>query len=181
MPRPPEVIHDFLLAALDERLPDAAGDVVEHLVPRHALPLAAAAVAGPAKRIEDALGVLHLIERGRALRAVAAATARVHRVALELLDLERGLIDVREESARRLAVEADRRDQRVTPLDLARPGNGVVLLPVVPACDGRIRGEPALRLGELASDGMKRLGRGWRHRGAQLNGTDWPALTQRSS
>src|SRR5690349_5111499 len=85
VPRTPEVIHDFLLASLDERLPNAAGDVVEHLVPRHALPLAAAARARPSKRIKDALGVLHLIERGRTLRAVAAATARVNRVALELL------------------------------------------------------------------------------------------------
>jgi hypothetical protein len=43
--RPAEVVHHLLLPSLDERLADAPADVVEHLVPRHALPLPAAARA----------------------------------------------------------------------------------------------------------------------------------------
>src|SRR2546426_8818720 len=153
-----EVIHDFLLPALDERLADPSRDVVERVVPRYALPSTAAARPLAAHRIEDALGILHLIEGGGTLGAVAAAAARMHRVALELLDLQRVLVDVREEAARRLAVEADGRDQLVAPRDLLRPRDGIELLPVVPALDGRIRGQPALARREVAGDGMQRLG-----------------------
>src|SRR4030095_5429135 len=123
-----EVIHDLLRPALDDGLADAAADVVEHLVPGHALPLATAALAHTPQRIANALGVLDRVQRGRALGAVAAAAARVHRVALELLDLQRLLIDVGEQAARRLAVEADRRDERVATLDLLGPGDRIVFL-----------------------------------------------------
>jgi hypothetical protein len=94
VPRAAEVIHDLLLPALDERRADAAGDVVQHLVPADALPLALPALPRALERIEDALGVLHLVERGGALGAVPAAAARMLGVTLELLDLERLLVDV---------------------------------------------------------------------------------------
>ena len=68
--------------------------------------------------IADALGVVHLVERGRALGAVAPAAARMDGIALELLDAAGVLVDVGEEPARRLAVEADGRDEREAPLDL---------------------------------------------------------------
>src|SRR5689334_13089897 len=152
-----EVIHDLLRPALDERFTNPSRDVVEHLVPRHALPFAAAPRAVAPHRIENALGVLHLIERRGALGAVASATARVQRVALELLDAERLLVDVREQPTRRLAVEADRRNQRVTSRDLSRPGDRIELLPVVPALDGWVRGQPALAWRQVARGGMQRL------------------------
>ena len=43
--RPPDVVHDLVVAALVERLADAAADVVERLVPAHLLELARAARA----------------------------------------------------------------------------------------------------------------------------------------
>src|SRR5207245_9967294 len=138
---PTEVVHHLALAALDERLADPPRDVVEHLVPADALPLAAAPRSLAPQRREDALRVLDLVERGRALRAVAPAAARVHGVALELLDRERVLIDVGQQPAGRLAVEADRRDQRVAPRHLAGPRDRIELLPVAPALDRRIGGE----------------------------------------
>src|SRR5262245_44548397 len=144
------MVHDLALPPLDERLADAHADVVEHLVPRDALPAPAAARADAAQRIADSLGVGHLVQRRRALGAVAPAASRVRRVALELLDRERLAVDVGEEPAARLAVEADRRDQGVAPLDLLGPRDRIVLFPVVPALDGRIALEAALGGGELA-------------------------------
>ena len=61
-------------------------DHVERLVPRDPFPLAAAAVADPLHRVQHPLGVVDLVEGGRALGAVAAARAGVERVALELAD-----------------------------------------------------------------------------------------------
>src|SRR5439155_1366114 len=80
-------------------------------VPRDALPLAGATLARAPHRITDALGIVDLVERGRALGAVAAAAAGMDGIALELLDSARGLVDVGEQPARRLAVEADGRNQ----------------------------------------------------------------------
>src|SRR5713101_4579559 len=48
---------------------------------------------------------------------------------------------------------------------------GIVLLPVLPALDRRIRGEPALGLLQLARDGVERFGRARR---AHESGTAWP-------
>src|SRR6185295_11587072 len=87
----------------------------------------------------DAARILDLVERRRALGAVLPARAGVMRVPLELPDLLRLAIDVRDEPARRLAVEARRRHEHVVPLDLPRPGGGLVLDPVVPLLDRRER------------------------------------------
>ena len=152
----PEVVHDLFRPPLDERFADAAGDVVERLVPRHPLPLAVAALPGAAHRVQDPLGVGDLIQRRRALGAVAPAAAGVLGVALELLDAERLLVDVGEQAAPGLAVEADRRDQRVVALDLLRPGARVVLLPVVPARGRRKLREATLGGLEVAGNGMQR-------------------------
>ena len=153
---PAEVVHHFFLPSLDQRLANPAADVVEDLVPRDALPLAAAARALAPQRIENPLRILHLVERGWALGAVAPAAARVHRVALELLDAQRLLIDVGEQPAAGLAVEADRGDQRVAALDLLRPGDGIVLFPVVPALDRWIGRQGGRR--HFTGGGVQRLG-----------------------
>src|SRR5262249_39101230 len=157
MARTAAVIHGLLGAPLDEGLPKKSGDIVEHFVPRHALPLAAAARPRAAHRIEDALGILDLIQRRGPLRAVAAPAARVHRVALELLDAQCLLVDVREQPARGLAVEADGGNELVAPRNLSRPRDGIELLPIVPALDGRVRGETSLARYEVARHGMQRL------------------------
>src|SRR5204862_649695 len=131
--RAPEVVHDLRAPALDERLPDPGAQVVEHLVPAHALPLPAAPGPDAAQRVPDPLGIVHLVECRGPLCAVASAAPRMHRVAFELSDRERLRVDIGEEPARGLAVEADRRDQRVVARDLPRPRDRVVLAPGLPA------------------------------------------------
>src|SRR5690606_22165822 len=86
--RPPHVVHDAVAALLAAGA-HPAGDVGERLFPRHALPLALAALAHALERVEDALGVVGLVVRGRPLGTVAPAAARMRRVALELLHLQR--------------------------------------------------------------------------------------------
>ena len=82
-----------------------------------------AARAGPAQRIQDAVGVGHLVDGGGSLRAVAPPRARVLRVALELADLHAVAVHVGEQPARRLAVEARGGHQQVLALACARwPG-----------------------------------------------------------
>src|SRR6187402_953453 len=63
------------------------------------------------------------------------------RVAFELADLAGLAIDVGEETARRLAVEAGRRHQLVALLDPLRPRLRIELGPVVPAFVRRIGAE----------------------------------------
>src|SRR5207245_9318282 len=72
--RAPEVVHDLLVPALDERRPDPAAHVVERLVPAHALPLPAAPGPDPAQRIADPLTVVHLIAVLGPISSVTAAT-----------------------------------------------------------------------------------------------------------
>src|SRR5216117_2748259 len=71
--RAPEVVHDLRAPALDERLPDPGAQVVEHLVPAHALPLPAAPGPDAAQRVPDPLGIVHLVECRGPLCAVASA------------------------------------------------------------------------------------------------------------
>src|SRR5256712_11816252 len=103
----------------------------------------------------------------------------MRRFSLELLDPERLLVDVGEEPARGLAVEADRRDQRVAARDLPRPRGRVVLFPVVPALDGWVAPEATLWRRELAGHRMQWLRRS-RVPGAPDSGTRRPALTPRA-
>src|SRR5262249_2376510 len=76
--------------------------------------------------------------------------------ALELLDAQCLLVDVREQPTRGLAVEADGGNELVAPRDLSRPRDGIELLPIVPALDGRVRGETSLARYEVARHGMQR-------------------------
>src|SRR3989442_7041915 len=155
--RPAEVVHHFLRPPLHQGLADPARDVIERLVPRDALPLPAGALALAPDGVADAFGVLDLVQRGGALGAVAATTAGMNGIALELLDAARRLVDVGEQPARGFAVEADGRDQAVAALDLPRPGDGVVLFPILPALRRWIAGQ-AVGGGQLARRGMQGLG-----------------------
>jgi hypothetical protein len=137
------VVHDPVPAALPAR-PHARGDVVHRLVPAHPPPLALAPRADALEGVQDALGVVDLVVGGGPLGAVAPAAAGVSGVALELADRERLLVDVGEQPARALAVEADRRHERVAPRDLLRPRLAVPLHPVVPAVRRRVLGQAAV-------------------------------------
>src|SRR5690606_41720247 len=72
-----DVIHDFVMSIFEQGLADAPADIVQHLIPGGAHPPAGAALAGPLSRLEVAVGVVDLVDRGRALGAVAAARAGV--------------------------------------------------------------------------------------------------------
>src|ERR1700686_685322 len=138
-----DVVDDFVVPAFDQRCADAWSEVVEHGVPGDAFPFALAAFAGAPQGIENALGVIDLVEGGGPFGAVASAAAGMGGVALELADEVGLLVDVGDQAASRLAVEAYRRDYRIMLFGLARPLRGIVLDPVVPAFDGREAGEPA--------------------------------------
>src|SRR5436190_2345202 len=153
-----DVVHDFVAPVLDDRLADARSDVVERLVPRHACPLSGSAIAVALHREQDPIGIVELIGRHDALGARAAAAAGVQRIAFDLSDRQPLLIDVREDAAGRLAVEADARDDPVLPPLLPRPRRRLVLGVVVPF--RRIGVSP-----ELRHDIYDR-------------GTLWPASTQ---
>src|SRR5262245_21082368 len=140
---PADVVHDLVAAALLERLPDARGDVVERLVPADALPLAPAPGPNALHRVAKALGILDLVQGVRPLRAVPAAAARVLGVPLELLNRQAVLVDVGQQPAGSLAVEADGGNQPKPAANAPRPGLRVVLLPVLPALDGWVACEAA--------------------------------------
>src|SRR5262249_51813044 len=97
-------------------------------------PLSFTARARAAQGKENSLGVSDLVERRRAFRAIAAAAARMVRIALELANLVRLVIDVRQEAARGLAIEARRRREAVASSTLG---------PVVPPLD-RWKGRESL-------------------------------------
>ena len=96
-------------------------NVGERLVPRHLLPPARSTIAVSLERIQDPVGILQLIRGDDSLRAGPAAAARVERVALDFPDRQVLLVDVSEDAARRLAVEADARDDPVAPPVFFRP------------------------------------------------------------
>ena len=163
------MVDDLVLAILAQRACDAATDVLERVLPRHRLETTRTARADALHRLQDALGILDLIDRRRALRARAAAAAGVHGVAFEAVDSPGVLLDVREQAARGLAVEADRRDERIALLDALRPCCAVELAPVVPSLGRR-------RDGELPGRRASRLLRGFAHRETPPPIKSWPSL-----
>ena len=121
--RPADVHHDLVLPVLDDRGPDPARERVERLVPADPLPAARAAGAGPAQRVQDPVRVGHLVDGGRAFRAVAAPGARMLGVSLELAHPQAVPVHVGEQAAGRLAVEAGGGDQHVAVFLAGRPGS----------------------------------------------------------
>src|SRR6185503_954200 len=138
---PAHVVHQLFSSSLDDGLADARAKLVEHLVPRHALPLAAAARAHAPQRIENAIRILELVRRDDALRARAAAAAGVHGIAFDLPDVERVLVDVGDDAARRFAVEADARNDPVAAPVLLRPTLGLKVDKLIPGRGIRVRPE----------------------------------------
>ena len=139
VPGAPDVVHDLAAAAAREQRAHGRRDLLEHLIPGHALPLPFAPLPGPLQRVEDALGVVDLVDGGRPLGAVAPPAGRMVRVPLHAPHRPGLLVDVGQQTAGGFAVEAGRRDDREVLLHAPGPGLGVVLDPVVPAL-GRRRG-----------------------------------------
>ena len=98
LPGTADLVHDAV-TALDAALAHLGPDFAQRFIPRDALPLALAALADAFERVKDALGIVNLVVRGRALGAVAAATAGMGGVALEFLDFQAGFIDVGQQAA----------------------------------------------------------------------------------
>ena len=115
-----------------------------HVTRSHS-PVAALAVAP--QRIEDAIRILELVRRDDALRAGAAAAAGMQRVAFDLADVERLLVDVGEDAARRLAVEADARNDPVVAAILLRPARRLEVDVVVPLGRVGMRSELSCMVG----------------------------------
>jgi len=130
--RPADVVHQLVPPVLLDRLADPRADVVQRLVPRDARPSALAAFAGALQRIENAIGIVELVRGDDPFRAGAAAAPGMHRIAFDLADVQLLLVDVGEDAARGLAVEADRRNDPVVAALLPRPARGLVVGVVVP-------------------------------------------------
>ncbi len=142
LPGPANVVHHLVRTAVRDRGADARRDLPERLIPSHPLPFPLAPLAGAPQRVQNPVGIGDLVEGGRTLRAVPPARPRVLRVALEFSDLERLPVDVREQTARGLAVEARRGHEHVPLLDAARgPGLAVQLDPIIPPLFRRKRRE----------------------------------------
>src|ERR1043165_3226173 len=116
-----DVIHDLVTAIFDDGVANACGDRVEGFVPGGALPISFAAFAVAFEWIQDAVGIGYLVESCRAFGAVASARTGMFGIPLKLLHLAGDLIDVSEQPARRLAVEAGRRHKRVISFNSSRP------------------------------------------------------------
>ncbi len=168
--RPTDVVHDLLGPAQGDTPADPSGDIVERLVPGDGLPISASSRPDSPQGMQDSFGVIKLIDRRRALGAVAAPRAGVSRVAFQLADGQVRLVDVGEQPAARLAVEARGGDQHVFAGHLARMGPGVVLDVVVPVLHRREAGQLLVP----ASAGQ-------RDRFAHDSGTSWPARTNTDS
>ncbi len=160
-----DVVHDLVMSIFEQGCPNASGDIVQDILPGRTDPLSFAALTGALHWIEDAVGIVDLVDRGRALGAIATARAGMERIALQLADAQRLLVDVGQQPAGGLAVEADRRDDRVAPLDPLRPGLRVQLGPVIPLVSRWVGSQPA---GDAGIPGLVR-----RHRGFGL--PDGPA------
>src|SRR5579883_16882 len=155
MPGPPDMIHHFITAALDDGGANLRRECFQHLVPGRALPFAFAAPARALEGIEDASGIVDLVDGGRALGAIPPATAWMVGIALEFFDTPALFINIGEQATGRLTVETDGRDDGVVFLDLARPGFRIVFDPIIPFLRRRAGSEIAH--GHLLAAGSKVL------------------------
>src|SRR5262249_892666 len=128
----------LVVAAFLEGTPDPAADVGERFLPLDPFPLPFAPRPGALQGIEDPIRVVDLVDRGRPLRAVAAAASGMRRVPFELAYRERLAIDPCQEATGGLAVEAHGRHEHRVPCDFPRPGFRIPLDAVVPGLRRRI-------------------------------------------
>ena len=127
-----DVIHDLVFPILADGFADATGEGVECFIPGGAFPFTFAAFAGAFERVKDAIGIGDLVQSGGTLGAVASARTGVFRITFKLLDLAGDFVDIGQQPARRLAVEARCGHERIVPLDSSRPRARIELGPIVP-------------------------------------------------
>src|SRR5262245_30771376 len=180
MPRPPDVVHDLVAPLFLDRLAHARADIVEHLIPADALPLPLPSFTGSSQRITNPFRIGDLVERRRSLGAVSAAASGMFRIAFETPDQVSFFFNETEQTAGRLAVETNRRNDPAMLLDFARPLRGVVLDPIVPFFYRWIARQTAL-FRQPQSRGVQWCLRITHSCNSQLRGTAWPALIHRCS
>ncbi len=83
VPRATHMVHHLLAASLLDGLSNARSQIGEHRLPRDALPLSAPARTHSLHGIQDAIGILNLLQHRRSLGAEASPARRVERVPLE--------------------------------------------------------------------------------------------------
>src|SRR5262249_33866808 len=109
----------------------------------HPLPFAHAACAHPSHWVQDALGVINLVKSCGSLGTIPPAATRMRRIPFEFPDTAALLIHVGKQSASRLAVETDSRNQSVVLFNFSGPLGRIILSPVVPAMRGWKAGKTA--------------------------------------
>src|SRR5262245_19344695 len=140
MARPPHVIHDLVASIFFQSFAHPCRDVVENFVPAHSFPLPLSPLSHPLQGITNALGIGYLIQGCRPFGTVAPAAAGMFGIAFKSPDAQGFFVDETEETARRLAVKTDRRNDLITLLDFSRPMGRIVFDPIVPLCHGWIAG-----------------------------------------
>ena len=140
---PSDVVDDLVAALFLDGLADSPGDVVERIIPAHALPFALAALSGALHRVEDAIRVVDLVHRHPALGAVTPARGGVEGVTLDFSDFQIVLVHIGQQPAARLAVKTKGGHQHVVALDLLGPIGALVLVPIVPLVRARVGDERA--------------------------------------
>jgi hypothetical protein len=128
VPRTTDVISDLVSSVFFDRFPHPAGNIIQDFVPRDACPLATTPRAVTFEGILDPLGIVYLVDRRRSLRTIFPSTTRMFGITLDLPDVARFFVDVREQATACLTVEASSRDDRV----FAGFTAGFVLNPVMP-------------------------------------------------
>src|SRR6476469_2131115 len=105
-----DVIHDFVAAIFDYSLTNAVGNIIQNPVPRDSFPFSLPAFAGALEWVKNAVGILNLVKGGRAFGAVAAARSGMLGIAFKLLNVAGNFVDVGQQTASGLAIEAGCRD-----------------------------------------------------------------------
>jgi len=141
-----------------------SANLLKGLIPTDALPFARTTLTCAFHGVQNSFGVINLVEGRWTLRAVAAPTARMFGVTLDLLDLVGVVVEVGHEPAASLAVEAGRRNECVVPLYLVGPGLGIEFGPVVPLIKRRILIKIGHELPLMTAAQTARLGRRHPHR-----------------
>ena len=103
---PADVVHNLVPPVFDDGIAYAPSQFIQHFVPTYLGPFSFTAFSSAFERVKYAIGILDLIKRCGTFRAIAPARSGMLGVTFKLLYLASSLVDIGQESARRLAVEA---------------------------------------------------------------------------
>ena len=132
MPGTTDMVSHFIVSPLLQRFPDASGDGIQSFFPGNAFPVTLSALSDPLHRIQYAIRIRDLIDRGRPLGAVPATASRVIRIAFEFPDRPLFLVHIGRQPARTFAVEACGGHNGIRALVLFGPAFSLVFFPVIP-------------------------------------------------